>query len=136
MEKRNYKDLMVWQQAIALVPTVYAVVRCLPREENYALGDQLRRAAVSVPANIAEGQARRHPREFLQHLSIAKGSLAELHTLLIICERLQYVSAASLFELETAIADLSRPLHRLHDAISRLPTTNNQPRTASGTVKS
>jgi hypothetical protein len=59
--KRNYKDLLVWRRAIELVPRIYAVARRLPREENYALGEQMRRAVVSVAANIAEGRARRHP---------------------------------------------------------------------------
>lgn len=126
MGKRNYKDLLVWRRAIDLVPEVYSVIRQLPREESFALGDQLRRAVVSVAANIAEGQARRHPKEFLQHLAIAKGSLAELHTLLIIAERLGYIPGQRLQRLESTMADLSRPLHRLTEAVSRPPTTNLQ----------
>ena len=59
-EKSNYRDLVVWQRAIDLVPEVYQLVKQLPKEETYALGDQLRRAAVSIPANVAEGQARQH----------------------------------------------------------------------------
>lgn len=136
MGKRNYKDLLVWRRAIDLVPVVYGVVKLLPHEENYALGDQLRRAAVSNAANIAEGQARRHPQEFLQYLAIAKGSLAELHTLLIIAERLSYLTSESLHSLEEALAGVSRPLHNLSKAIAHPPTTNYQPKAASKAAKS
>lgn len=136
LSKRNYKDLLVWRRAIDLVPVVYGVVNLLPREENYALGDQLRRAAVSIAANIAEGQARRHPKEFLQYLAIAKGSLAELHTLLVIAERLGYLASESLHNLEEALAGVSRPLHNLSEAIAHPPTTNYQPKTAPKVAKS
>src|SRR5690606_11588539 len=93
--KRNCKDPLVWRRAVDLVPEVYTVVRRLPREENFAPGDQLRRAVVPVAANIAEGQSRRHPGEFLQYLSVAKGSLAELHTQLVVAERLDYIPGIS-----------------------------------------
>ena len=72
-ETRGYKDLIVWQMAMDLVPEVYQLSKRLPPEELYGLSDQIRRAAVSIPANIAEGQARQHPGEFIQHLSIARG---------------------------------------------------------------
>ena len=84
MEKKaDYTELVVWQRAMALVPDVYTLLKAFPQEETYALADQIRRAVVSIPANIAEGQARQHRKEFIQHLSIAKGRLAELHTLLM-----------------------------------------------------
>lgn len=113
MSKATYEDLIVWQRAIDLVPKVYAFVRCFPQVETYALSDQLRRAVVSVPANIAEGQARQHPKEFVQHLMIAKGSLAELHTLLIVAQRLGYVTAEQLGELEDLMAGIRAPLSGL-----------------------
>jgi hypothetical protein len=71
---RGYRELIAWQKAMQLVPAVYRLVRQLPAEERYALSDQLRRAVVSIPANIAEGQARQHAAEFAQHLAIARGS--------------------------------------------------------------
>jgi four helix bundle protein len=117
MEKRNYKELVVWQRAIDLVPNIYEIVKRLPKEEQYALGDQIRRAAVSIPANIAEGQARQHKKEFLQHLSIAKGSLAELHTLLVIAEKLGYVDQATLHRMEQEMAQVARPLHGLMERL-------------------
>jgi four helix bundle protein len=88
---KSFQDLLVWQRAMALVPVVYGLTKLLPREERFALGDQMRRAAVSVPANIAEGHARRYTKEYLHHLSIARGSLAELLTLVLLSERLGYV---------------------------------------------
>jgi len=110
---KGYSELRVWQKAIDLVPAIYAVVKQLPTEERFEMGSQLRRAAVSVPANIAEGQARQHPKEFLQGLYIARGSLAELETLLIVAERLQYLSPERLAELKGAITEVRMPLQGL-----------------------
>ena len=100
MTKGSFKDLVVWQRAVELVPKVYQLLRLFPREETYALCDQIRRATVSVAANIAEGQARQHPKEFLQHLAVAKGSLAELQTLLIVAHRLNYIRVDQLEDAE------------------------------------
>lgn len=114
---RSYRDLRVWQKAMELAPAVYAALKCLPKEENYALADQIRRAVVSIPANIAEGHAREHRKEFIQFLAIAKGSLAELDTLLELGLRLNYFSAKTTTELQEHIRDLRMPLQGL---ISRL----------------
>jgi len=89
---KSFQDLQVWQLAMDLVPDVYNLTQRLPRHELFGLTGQIRRAAVSVSANIAEGQARHHTKEFLHHLSVARGSLAELHTLILVAERLAYVS--------------------------------------------
>jgi four helix bundle protein len=113
MDKRDYKDLHVWRESISFITEVYQVVRGLPREENYAMSDQIKRAAVSVAANIAEGQARYYRLEFLKHLRIAKGSLAELHTLLIIAEQVGYISPITLEHLENSLFGVSRPLNGL-----------------------
>lgn len=88
----HFKDLIVWQKSMDLVLEIYRLTRLLLQEERYALSDQLRRAAVSIPSNIAEGQARIHTKEFANSLSIAKGSSAELETQLLICSRLNYLS--------------------------------------------
>ena len=108
--KSGYRDLVVWQRAVDLVPKVYERLRSFPKHETYALADQIRRAVVSIPANIAEGQARRSKKEFLQHLSIAKGSLAELQTLLIVAEKLGYLTPAQLVEVEQDLTQVGRPL--------------------------
>ncbi|MCC6262505.1 MAG: four helix bundle protein, partial [Bryobacterales bacterium] len=88
---KSYRDLRVWQQGIQIVKEVYRLVKKLPKEETYALSDQLRRAAVSIPANIAEGQAKQHTRDYRRHLTIAKGSLAEVDTLFVIAGELGYI---------------------------------------------
>ena len=85
MRIRNYKNLLVWQKAMDLVVEIYNITKLLPKEETYCISDQLRRSAVSVPSNIAEGQSRNSVKEFIQFLAIARGSLAELETQLIIC---------------------------------------------------
>ena len=113
MDKKGYKELFVWRESVALVPDVYAVLRNFPTHERFALCDQIRRAVVSVPANIAEGQAKHYRSEFLRHLRIAKGSLAELHTLMIIAEQVGYLDPVSLEEFEQKISAIARPLHRL-----------------------
>jgi four helix bundle protein len=108
-EIRSYRDLAAWQRAMDLVEGVYAVTRRWPREETYGLTNQVRRAVVSVPANIAEGQGRRNPREFNRFLKIATGSLFEVETHLLIARRLGYLDAAAV-----------RPLLALSDETGRI----------------
>lgn len=85
------KNLKAWQKAIELNKEVYALIKALPKNETYALSDQMRRAAVSIPSNIAEGKGRRSNKEYLQFLSVAKGSCYELETQLVLCEELNLV---------------------------------------------
>jgi four helix bundle protein len=89
---QSYKDLIVWQKALDLVEIIYQVTKAFPKEELYGFTNQLRRAAVSIPSNIAEGHARSSTQEFHRFLSIAKGSLAEVETQLLIAQRLGYLS--------------------------------------------
>jgi len=91
---RNHKDLEVWKQSMDLVDEIYRLTRHFPTEELYALVSQMRRAAVSVPSNIAEGAARGGKREFIQFLSIALGSLSELETQVLIAQRQGYLEDA------------------------------------------
>ena len=91
MRSTDYKDLIVWQKAIDLATWIYSLTSRFPKEELYGIVSQMRRAAVSIPSNIAEGQSRQHKSEFIQFLSIAKGSLSELETQLIISGRLKYI---------------------------------------------
>ena len=84
----SYKELFVWQKAMDLVAEIYRIVKLLPKEETYGLSDQMRRAAVSIPSNIAEGQARNTTREFINYLYTARGSNAELQTQCLICVKL------------------------------------------------
>jgi four helix bundle protein len=123
MASKNYRDLIAWQKAMELVELVYSETKKFPREEVYALTSQLRRAAVSVPSNIAEGQGRTSSREFLNFLSMAYGSLREIETQIIIAERLGYMSegkARSILELSGEVGrlinGLSSSLKRRTDA--------------------
>ena len=90
--KRKHHSLLVWQESMELVQEIYAATACFPREEVYALTNQMRRAAVSIPSNIAEGAARTGKKEFMQFLSITRGSLSELETQILISEKLGYLS--------------------------------------------
>lgn len=92
MPLRSFRDLIVWQKAMLLAREIYQLVKMLPVEERYALSDQMRRAAVSVPSNIAEGQARNSTKEFIQFLHIAKDSNAELMTQLLLCVDFEYLT--------------------------------------------
>jgi four helix bundle protein len=94
MKVKNYQELVVWQRAMDLVEDVYRLSKQFPREELYALTSQIRRAVVSVPSNIAEGQGRRTTLDFLRHLSIAYGSLREVETQILIAQRLKYITKA------------------------------------------
>jgi len=89
-EKRPHERLDVWRDAMSLVESIYRITRRFPEEERFGLTSQLRRAAVSVPSNIAEGAARRSTLEYLRFLSMARGSLSELDTQLQIAQRLNY----------------------------------------------
>ena len=97
----DYKDLIVWQKSMSLAKEIYRLVRLLPKEELYALSDQMRRAAVSIPSNIAEGYNRGSDKELLQFLRIARGSRAELETQILIAIDLDYFDAAA---AETALS--------------------------------
>lgn len=89
---QSYKDLKVWQEAMNLVTEIYKATKLFPREEIYGLTSQMRRAAVSIPSNIAEGHQRHTTPQFLQFLSIARGSLGELETQIMIAHRLDYIN--------------------------------------------
>lgn len=116
---RDHRDLRVWQMAMELAPLVYGAIGKLPKTEIYALGDQMRRATVSIPANIAEGRARQHTREFLQFVCVARGSLAELDTLLALALRLGYLNKTELQPLDVKVRALWFALNGLSAALSR-----------------
>ncbi len=110
---RSYRDLLVWQKSIDLVVDCYRATEPFPRTETYGLVSQVRRAATAIPANIAEGHGRDHLGDYLRHVSIAKGSLTELETHLIISERLSFVSKERLQELLERTAEVGRMLEGL-----------------------
>src|SRR2546423_9176303 len=113
MGSRSYRDLVVWQKSIALCKLVYMTCESFPRSELYGLASQMKRAAVSVASNIAEGQARQHLGEFRQFLAVANGSLAELDTQRIIAEDLKLIDAARSAELEAVITEIRKMLYAL-----------------------
>jgi four helix bundle protein len=117
VQVRNYKDLTAWQKGMDLVELVYAATREWPREELYGLSNQVRRAAVSVPSNIAEGQGRASTREFLHHLSIARGSLLEVETQVLWARRLGYSAPSLLDHLLTSTAELGRLINGLYRSL-------------------
>ena len=108
---KDYRDLSVWQKAMDFCVEVYALVRKLPTTETYALGDQMRRAAVSVPSNIAEGNGRGAKAEYARFLAIARGSLLEVRTQLELAERLGYFIVAQ--KLWDDIDEISKMLYSL-----------------------
>ena len=117
MSTSSYRKLDVWQKAMDLVIECYHAAKRFPREEVYGLISQIQRAAVSVPANIAEGQGREHRKEFLHHLSIAHGSLAELETHLQIAERLNYLNSNDVQSLLTRSEEIGRMINGLRKSL-------------------
>ncbi len=120
---KNYRELIVWQDAIKIAKAVYLLTGKFPKQEIYALADQLRRAAVSVPSNIAEGQARKSPGDFRRFLHIALGSLAEVDTQLILAQEFGYLSKEDIDPMDMEIQNLRKKLYAL---INSLPSATNR----------
>jgi len=118
MPIKNYSELIVWQKAMDLVQSVYEVVRSFPKEEIYGLTSQLKRATVSVPSNIAEGQGRKSTREFLHHLSIAYGSLMEVETQILIAVRLEYLNQLEAERIIEQTSEVGRLINGLSSALA------------------
>lgn len=111
---KSYRDLETWKKAMDLVQEIYLETKSFPKEETYGLLSQMRRAAVSIPSNIAEGQGRDSTKEFLHHLSIAYGSLCELETQMLISCRLGYFSQ----QIHDRLFDSSSRVGRLINGLS------------------
>src|SRR5437867_2308874 len=115
---KGFRDLRVWQCGMELVEEVYRLTRGFPKEELYGLTNQLRRAAVSIPSNIAEGQTRSHLKEFLQFLSMAQGSLAEVQTQIELAGRLRYLSAEQVEPALQRAESLAKQLYALRNSLA------------------
>jgi four helix bundle protein len=115
----TFRDLEVWQQGMDLVQRCYDVTRSFPTSELYGLGIQLRRAAVSIPTNVAEGHGRRSTRAFRNHVSIAIGSHAEVATCIELARRLGFLNAAAADQLLERSNSVGRLLYGLYRAIAR-----------------
>ena len=114
---RRYRDLLVWQKGMALARDVYQLTRSFPSEEKFGLVSQMRRAAVSIPSNIAEGQARKSTGEFVQFISTAEGSLAELDTQVQLSVDLGFSDPTHVARVSDAVTELKRMLNGLRRSL-------------------
>jgi four helix bundle protein len=114
---KSYKDLIVWQKSYELCLLIYETTKSYPKCEQYGLINQLRRCAVSIPSNISEGYNRTHKGEYLQFLSIAYGSVAELETQLLISKDLGYCNKERFEKIQSLLIEVSKMLRSLMEAI-------------------
>jgi len=119
MEVKSFRDLRVWQAGMNLVEMIYKLSVNFPRHETYGLTSQIRRSAISIPSNIAEGHARKHTKEYLKFISVAQGSLAELQTQIEIASRIGYGTTSDVDEILEFSVSLSKQLQALRNAIVR-----------------
>ena len=117
-EIKDFKYLVVWQRAMDLVAEVYQVVKKLPKEELYALSDQIRRAVISIPSNIAEGYGRNSSKEFSHFISIAKGSKSELETQLLLCVKIDYLKESDIQNVMYLIDQVGKMLYSLQKKLT------------------
>ena len=117
MATQHYGQLLVWQKAMDLTVFCYEITMPFPKEERFGLTSQIRRAAVSVPSNIAEGHCRFHTKEFLNHLSIARGSLGELETQLMVSQRVGFLSQENLTKVLAMTDEIGRMTAGLRNAL-------------------
>lgn len=116
----NYKELKVWQKSMDLTQLVYEISKSIPKEETYGLKQQILRSATSVPSNIAEGADRNSNKEFRNFLGIANGSLNELNTQLILCEKINYLKNEDLEEIFNLITEISKMIYALIQKFSKI----------------
>ncbi|MGA7501516.1 MAG: four helix bundle protein [Isosphaeraceae bacterium] len=119
MSVRHYQELIVWQKAMDLVLLVYGATSGFPQKEVFGLTNQLRRAAVSIPSNIAEGQGRKTTRDFVHYLSISNGSLQELETQVILASRLNYIDEVQQTEILDRSAEVGRLINGLKKSLTK-----------------
>lgn len=117
MTINSFRDLRVWQAGMDLVETIYRSTQVFPQQEMYGLTSQMRRSAVSIPSNIAEGHTRESSKEYLYHLSLAQASLAELQTQIEIAGRLEYIDQQQVVQVLDQSASLSRQLYALRNSL-------------------
>ncbi|UKB84483.1 four helix bundle protein [Chryseobacterium sp. MEBOG06] len=113
----NFKELLVWQKSIDFVTDIYRATELFPKIEIYGLISQIRRAAVSIPSNIAEGNSRRSKPDYLQFLKIARGSCAEIETQLTICKNLNLLNEESYLKLNQGIIEITKMLNGLINSL-------------------
>jgi four helix bundle protein len=114
---QSHRDLKVWQLGMEIAERIYALTAIFPDAERFGLTSQLRRAAISVPANIAEGNARSSTKEYLRHLSVAIGSLAEIETFIELAHRFNYAESSTISSLNDVIGEERRMLRGLQRSL-------------------
>lgn len=119
MKSRSYKDLIAWQKSMDLVVWIYQITKAFPSAEMYGLTSQLRRSAISIPSNIAEGQGRNSVKEFQHFLSISYGSLQETETQIMIACRLQYIDASQEKEAMDRCSEGGRLINGLANSLRK-----------------
>ena len=124
---KHYKELLVWQKGMSLAKDVYGLTARFPADERFGLVSQMRRAAISVPSNIAEGQARHGTREFLQFLSHASGSLAELETQLLLSVDMKYCGKDDMEGVAGLISELQKMIAALRRSLEGSLATSHSP---------
>ena len=117
MTQRSYKDLQVWQKSIDFVEAVYRIAASFPRSEEYGLVSQLKRAAISIPSNIAEGSVKRSSLDFIRFINISRGSVAEIETQLIIAKRLEFIDHSKFELLTKDLEEISKMLFGLRTSL-------------------
>lgn len=125
MTVRKCEDLKVWQKAMRLLEEVYAVTEVFPAKERFRLVDQLCRAAISIPSNIAEGSGRRSTKEYIRFINVAYGSLMECETQLHIASNLQYIQRQKLNDLLAITSEIARMLNALYTALKQKLVSNS-----------
>jgi four helix bundle protein len=117
--RNSHKDLILWQKALDLAVAVHEATAAFPKSEMFGLVSQIRRAAVSIPSNIAEGSARRSTREFIAFLHIARGSMAEVETQLLLAQRVGYVGNERLTVLQLRLDEVGRIMNAVITGLRR-----------------
>ncbi|MBB6332079.1 four helix bundle protein [Chryseobacterium sediminis] len=115
----NFKELLVWQKSIDFVTEMYRITETFPKTEIYGLVSQIRRAAISIPPNIAEGNSRRSKPDYLQFLKISRGSCAEVETQLVISKNLKFLNENEYLKLNEGIIEISKILNGLINSLQQ-----------------
>ena len=117
MRSSDFRNLKVWQKSMELTAEIYRLVKFLPKDENFALSDQMRRAVISIPSNIAEGRGRNSDKDFVRFLSISRGSLWELSTQLDICLMMNYLTEHQIQNAKNYIDEISKMMTALSNSL-------------------
>jgi len=116
----SYKELIVWQKSIELSKEIYSITEQFPKSEIFGIINQMRRAAISIPSNIAEGYARGHRKEYLQFLSVAFGSGAELETQILIAKKLNFIKEVEYKKILSLLEEIMKMLNKLISSLRKL----------------